>query len=212
MISHVIQRKSGMCAMFEFNAEGKVLGTAELKNNVTFGGSYRIVSCGRECTLSYDVKERLLGFGKNKADKKRVPYKILDVFGDSCGAIYEKRTDGFFFNRYNYYDVDLDGKTYTMYIVGLGNEGTKYPVYLGKKQVALIEKEVIIHDNLDHYTVYTIDDSFNFLAYLICLYVDARFYGNRGEVSPNKMEKSVTITYNKKVKRKYNEAFKRLCD
>lgn len=88
-----------------------------------------------------------------------------------CGYACKKKTDGNLLSRYKYYQVILDDQVYTIYCIGLGKEGVKYPVYTNNRQIALIEEKNISFNNNEEYYISTIEDNINsaiilFIGYL----------------------------------------------
>ena len=122
--------------------------------------------------------------------------------GNFCGAIYRKRTKGFF--GYYYFELHLNDKEYKFYEIGLGKQGIKIPVYVGEQQVALIEKDTHTANNLDSYNLSSVDGKTAQAASLFCVYYDFVRFGNHGEVSVNSKQVTYIYTGNKKLKEKYN--------
>ena len=208
MRGETTQTKSGFSASFQLILDGNQYGTAEIANNVTFGGSCRInLSNGSSYTLAYDTAERLSGIGKSAPNKNLIPYKIINSNNEKCGLISIKETGGFFLKRYSYCELTLNEITYTIYTVGLGKHGIKYPFYIGERQIAQVEKDVVVKDNLDTYKVYAVDEQAAFIAFLFSLHTDMVSASNRAQVVTSSVEKSYLITMNKELKQKYNPDF-----
>lgn len=209
MISEVVQTRSGISAELELRYGNQVISSAYAKNNITVGASCDIKRNNDTIYhLSYDLKERISSVSKKYKDKSHIPYKITDSKSELCGTVCYRMSEGFFLFRYSYYELSINNKTYNIYAIGLGKGGMKYPVYANSRQIALIEKECLVKDNLDKYTIYSVDESSNWIAWIFCSYLDMISYANRGEIAVKSNKISYTITTNKSLKSKYNPDFK----
>lgn len=211
MISNVRQTKSALSASFEIQVGSNVYGIADVKNNLTFGGACDIYIQGsRAYKISYDINERIASTVKTGTAKNRIPYMITGADGARLGSIRIKQSEGFFLTRYGYYEIQIWNKTYKMYSVGMGKDGMKYPIYDGDIQIALIEKECRVQNNLDNYQVYSLYDEYSDIAHILCLYIDMITYPNRGEIVTKSVQNNYKITTNKELKSKYDPNFKDL--
>lgn len=209
MISEIVQTKSGLSTELELRYDNKLVSSAYAKNNITVGASCDIKRNNDIIYhLSYDLKERISSVSKKYKDKSHIPYKIVDSNSELCGSICYRMSDGFFLLRYSYYELSMNNRTYDIYAVGMGKDGMKYPVYLNGRQVALVEKDCLVRNNLDNYTIYAVDESSNWIAWIFCSYLDMISYANRGKVAVKSTKVNYTITTNKELKNKYNPEFK----
>lgn len=208
MICDIVQTKSGFSAEFKMYVAGKQFSYAKLNNNVTFGGSWEFyIDEALTYKTQYKFREQMGNIGKKIEDKKFIPFEIYNGYGEQCGLIFQKETGGFFLSRYPYYEMQLNNLVYTLYAVGMGKEGMKFPIYREEKQVALIEKSYEVHNNLDQYRSYALTTDDNMAACLLCLYIDSLMYSNRGQVVQSSVQKTYKITTNKELKSKYNPDF-----
>ena len=197
----VQQTKSAIRADYDVMENGEVLYSATIPFNVK---GYKALF-SRSGQLAYTIERdviaslrRLSSGGEKVIDY----YSIKDCMGNTAGAIYRKRTKGFF--GYYFFELHLDGKEYKIYEIGLGKQGIKLPVYIGEQQIALIEKGTHTANNLDSYDLSAVDAKTAQISSLFCVYYDFMRFGNHGEVSVNSKQVTYVYTGNKKLKEKYN--------
>jgi len=208
MIFDVVQTFSGLSASYEARREEQPVGSAYLANNFLLGGSCDIAFLGEPYTLSYLPAQQVQSWFKPRVEKTGVPYQISKG-GQAVGSICVRISEGNFLSRFDYYVMELSGREYAMYPVGLGKEGMKYPVYSGNTQIALLEKDTVVRDHLDIYHVSALDETAGLVSFLFGLYLDMREFANRGEVAYASYEKSVCYTAKKRLREKYDPGFKK---
>lgn len=110
------------------------------------------------------------------------------------------------------YRVDLGGRRWTVYQVGLGRQGLKFPVYdEGERQIALLEKGVVVKDNLDSYDLFALDQTGILVSTLFGIYYDWKEFSNRGEYACRKTSATLVFTLKKSVKERYDPGFRDTC-
>lgn len=211
MICKLKQTSSGSSCTYEVESNGEIIATAVQENNITYTGGIKLfINNELKYQTKYDVNQRINDIGKKYYDKNLIPFKILDINNNECGLACIKEAQTSFFNRYSYTELSLNNEIYYMYCVGMGKEGLKYPIYKGNIQIALMEKENIVINNLDEYVIYMQDDNYLDVALLIALYVDTRFAANRGVYVSSSVHKTYSLTFNKELKSKYNPEYKNM--
>lgn len=130
-------------------------------------------------------------------------YEIFDCCGNKIGQVSSQGV-----KMFDYICVEYKNYTFNIYTVGLGSEGIKYPVYYNTQQVALIEKDCVVKNNLDEYSITSIDEFTGYIAYIAALFIDETAYANRGEKVKKSTQKYYLKTTNKELKAKYNPDFK----
>lgn len=209
MICEVIQRKSGFSVLFEINSNNTVIANAYLNNNIVFGGTWDYCENGTlKYRLVYKPLSQLSNIMKNAKDKVFVSYDIQNEREEVIGSVCQRQIGGNIFKRYEYFELKINNVSYQLYAVGMGKEGYKFPIYIDEEQVALIEKDNTIYNNLDSYKICAIDFSSNEVSCLYSLYIDALMFGNRGEKVLKSASISYNLTTNKVLKSKYNPQFK----
>lgn len=53
--------------------------------------------------------------------------------------------------------MKLNGMIFDLFPIGFGNEGSKSPIYNGNKQIAQIEKDCIVYNDLHNYRIFAED-------------------------------------------------------
>lgn len=143
---------------------------------------YGIENCNRSYTLSIN----------------RIP----------CGSVYLSRCKDGLFNYFCIYKLMLRDKQYEMYPIGMGKEGTKNPIYLGDRQIALIEKECVVIDDLHIYKIICTDSAHMLVSLIFSLYMYLICAFRPGEMAIKSVHKSITVTTSKRLKSKYDPKFR----
>lgn len=205
MLCELKQTVSALYAEFVLLAGGAPVGDALFPNNFLFGGPCVCHYYNTEYTLTYCPAPGH-NLSRSVQEREYVPYAIAQN-GAACGQICAKQTGGFL-SRYGYVAMDLFGMQYEMFEVGLGSEGIVWPIYLNGRQVAQLGKPTTVHNNLDEYEICALDRQSELAAYLMSLYLDARSYARRGQITAASVQKTFLLTTNKKLKAKYDPTFR----
>lgn len=207
MQGEIIQTISNLSANYRI-VEGKNdIGQAVLTNNFVRGGTFRFELFGKKYSMGYEPKAQIESWFRKKTDKEDVPY-FLYFCDEVCGKVAIRTSEGSIFSRYQYYGMEWKEHYYSMYEVGMGKDGIKYPIYDGDTQIALIEKDTTVYNNLDIYHVTATSEQNFTVASILGLYLDASSYAHRGEIVKQSVEKTYYLTTNKKLKAKYDPEFK----
>lgn len=208
MIFDIIQTVSNLSASYEARSGEQPIGSAHLANNFLLGGTCDCEFLGEPYSLSYLPIQQAASWLKPRQEKTGVPYQISRG-SQKAGDICVKLSDGGLLSRFEFFFMNLCGRSYCLYQIGLGKEGMKYPIYEGESQIALIEKNTTVHNRLDMYCVSALDSNAGLVSFLFCLYLDMKEFSNRGEVSFASVEKTYRYTTKKRLKAKYDPNFKR---
>lgn len=164
-----------------------------------------------EASITGEILEQRFGMNFGKLDDVEVshpfrPY-LLSENGIVDGMVYQTKYKGGVFKKFDYHQMKKGGITFDLFPIGFGNEGSKSPIYLGNKQIAQIEKECIVYNDLHDYRIYVKDDYASKIAifFTIYMYVNASF--KPGEKIVSSTVKVVSVTTNKLLKEKYNSEF-----
>lgn len=208
MVLNIVQTRSGVEASFEISSTDGVIATAAMTNNVTFGGTWLIAYKGTSFSMQYKRLAAVNNLSKKAEEKNHVSYGIVDSSGNIHGYISRRESTGSIFKRYEYIGMEYNGAQYSAYIIGLGKEGYRFPIYKGALQIAEIEKDCVVYDNLDRYTAYLTNDSYALETIMVCLYLDYMMFARRGEIPTQAVSKSFLRTTNKLVLEKFDPSFK----
>ena len=163
--------------------------------------------------LCHDSAERLRNMFKLDSSFVSNPFYIWDSNDESVGYVSGKLTKSFWGGGYWYYEYDFCGCRYLVYAIGMGREGIKIPIYdcnQDERQVALIEKDVVVRDNKDVYSIHAPTHEALEVAAVFNLYYDFVTFGNRNKLV-HKMKKVEYIHSPKVLKSKYDAEFKLKC-
>ena len=188
MILEMVQKSKDLfSAGFEIiNAEREVghvylqgkLGSMEAQisgvfNNVTINMSY-----GNESDLELKITSR--------------PYTIF-ISNLKDGVIYRARSKASIFKQFDFQQMIFKNTVYNLYPISFGKDGGKSPIYCGNEQIAQVNKDCIVYNDLHDYHIYAKDDYAAKIAVIFCIYM----YINAGYKPGEKVTKSVAKTYNK---------------
>lgn len=206
MVFDIVQTESNISAKYEVRKGNSVIGFAELRNNFIHGGTFVFDILGRTYEMVYEPLQQIGSWLRRAKEKTDVPYTVHEN-GELFGRISIKRSNGGLLKRYEYYSLETRSEAYDMYEIGLGKDGLKYPIYCGERQIALIEKDVTVYNNLDFYHISTSDDNAAIIATIFGMYLDASSYAHRGEFVKKSVETTYYLTTNSELKAKYDKNF-----
>jgi hypothetical protein len=204
MIISLIQRRSDIKYEYELIHKGNTICNSYIpitlfgrEINFVINGNlvYKIESC-----LTDDIKRIFNYYPVYKS------YLIKDGNDLVCGYIAIKQSSFWF--GYLYYEVMLNGGIYTVYEVGRGKEGLFLTIFQNKMQVAQIEKDILVKDYKDTYTIYLNRDTDMTPIILFNVLYDAIRWGNRGKYGYKSTKYNYVYTKNKFVNGTYNPNFK----
>ena len=156
----------------------------------------------------YDCVFRITYDRRLKSKETFRPYSILE-FDREIGSIFRAERKISLFKGYGFRQMNCCGNTYTMYAIGMGNEGLKLPIYCGDMQIAQIEKDCIVYNGLHNYRAYIEQDVLIKVVAWFCAYLYVTGPYAPGEKVISGKTKIVSTTTNKLLKEKYNPDFKK---
>lgn len=210
MISLLRQTISGKNATYVLERGGQTLCTAQAPVFFSSPGISLFRQGQPWLRITPDLGASLRTRTQNGA-RRTAPCAIADAGGTRIGSIAHMREGGLF-SAICYMELLLSGRVLRIYEVGLGKEGMKYPIYDGGAQVALIEKEPVVQNNLDAYTLCSLDESGELAALLTALFLDFHRYRNAGERVRGKTSVRYVYTRKKEILATYDPAFRLRCE
>lgn len=207
MQTTLVQTRSHISASYTTMRGDNVQYTAEIPlNQINLCSSVALYENGLFLySLRFDHKESLKNPGRTHPAINRAPFQLLNEHGETVGHIYVKRTGAFF--GYRYFNFLYLGLPYTIYEVGLGKQGIKIPIYHNQHQIALIEKDPVVYDNKDVYSIISTDAFAQRLAVVFAIYYDFVRFGNHGQYAYHSKKAQHLHSMNKTIKSKYDPAF-----
>ena len=206
MECQVRQVRSDLSAEFVILQGERAVGGAVFPQNFLVGGSCQCRFRGWDCELVYAPGPLGRNFGVPVEERTYMPYTIL-CGGEVWGGLCDRQVRTGLFSRYGYTALDLAGRSYQMYEVGLGKAGMVWPIWAGEGQAAQIFKAPRVENNLDVYQIRALDRESLRAAVVLCLYLDARSFARRGEIAIASVETQYVYTFNKALKARYDPGF-----
>lgn len=185
-------------ANFEIVSNDNILGSINIKGKL---GSMETSLTGIYNNIPFEL-EYIGGLFNKTKDRKFRPYQVI-VSKNIVGKIYQKDKKTGLFSKYSYNELIYDNKFYKEYNIGLGTE-SKCPIYLNDNQIAQIDIDTTIYNDLYNYKIYVKNNKDSLLPIIFACYM----YINSGFKPGIKAEKSITKYYiktkNKELNSKYN--------
>lgn len=184
-------------ANFEIVSDNNILGSINVKGKL---GSLEVSLNGTFNNIPFELKYRGGLFIKTK-NKKFRPYQIIKN-NDIVGEIYQTNKKIGLFSNYEYTELIYNNEIYKKYGIGLGTE-SKCPIYLNNIQVAQIDTEQVIHNDLHNYKIYVKNDNYSLVSIIIACYI----YINAGFKPGVEVKKSVVKYCNRTINKELNSKY-----
>lgn len=198
MLIEIIQKNKNLFeANFEIISNDNILGEINVKGKLE---SMEVSLNGIYNNIPFEFKYNGGVLFKTK-DKKYRPYQIIKN-NDTIGEIYQTNKKTGLFSNYDYNTLFYNNNIYNEYGVGLGNE-SKCPIYLNDIQVAQINKDSIVYNDLHNYKIYIKEDKYSFISIIFACYM----YINAGFKPGIEVKKSVVKYYNKTTNKELNSKY-----
>ena len=99
-------------------------------------------------------------FGKSDIIEMAHPFRpyIIDKNGVQNGIVYQTKFNGGLFKKFDYHQMKKAGITYDLFPIGLGTDGSKSPIYQDNSQIAQIEKDCVVYNDLHTYKIFAQDE------------------------------------------------------
>ncbi len=142
--------------------------------------------------------------------RDKVLYNIKKLNGDICGEIALKVVKRLLAG-YKYIQINFNAELLNCYEVEMSKEGKYICIYIGDRQVALIEKSKVVYDNMSSYKIYLKDEKYIQIVCLYVAYYDHATSANYDEFVYKSKKTSCEYSPNKDLRSKYNPEFKEQC-
>ena len=209
MYALLSQTRSNHSASYLLERDGQALATAE----APFSPSAPEIVLFRQGELWMRLVPDLRSSFQKTAGKGRwqtAPWKIFGRTGEAAGSLARIRV-GNLFSAYFYTELRLQGRVLQAYEIGLGKEGMRYPLYEGDVQLAQVEKDPAVRDNLDAYRLYSLDTFGELAAVLFSLYLDYQDFRSAGEYARGKRSVQYVYTRRKELLARFDPDFRSRC-
>lgn len=145
-------------------------------------------------------------FGSKLSD--RLSFKVFDgdnLIGNMVAAT--RKTGKWFFNGYSYYKVTFKNRYLECYQVGFGYKGLYVCIYENDQCIAIAEKEIVVKNYRDSYTVYMLNENDLDVVFPFIVYFDTIEFGDFLEVSLGSLNTTVLNSTNKQLIEKFDQSF-----
>lgn len=186
-----------------FSGNFEIIENEQVVGNISFNGKLSSMEVelngilfGKDFSLKC-VNEILTG-----SNKKFRPYNIIEN-NNIVGEVYQTEYKKHIFSKYDYIKCFYNQKEYNLYSIGLGEKGV-CSLYYNEEQIAQIEKDGIVYNDLHDYDIYSIDENSAFIAILVSCYMYVMACYKAGVKVKESVEKNYSKTTNKDLISKYN--------
>lgn len=128
----------------------------------------------------------------NWKDSYYRPY-LFEIDATRRGCVFKTEHVKNWFSRYDYHKMTVNGLDYQLYPIGYGKDGYRSPVYQDNTQIALVEKDAVVYNDLHTYAITATDEQNAFISILFCCYM----YAIGCYVPGEKVSQSVVKNFNK---------------
>ena len=196
-ISFVQQCKKLYAADFAVFHNGAAIGTLSMEGRLgSMEGEWSGTVMGRRISM-----KRCSGVPGFR------PYEI-SVDGRVAGNVSQIEVKTGLFSRHQYHQLQLEGCGYQLYAVGLGKRGGACSLYCDGRQLAEINRDPTVYNELYRYEIFAVDTDSAFVSILLCCYMYMLGCYRPGEVAVSSVRTHVTVTTNKALLAKYDPNFK----
>lgn len=202
MILQLIQnRKDLFAAQFEIRRGENVIGNVFLKGNA---GTNEAHIQGNFYEMNFEMKREKC---RNIEAKSFRPYVVRQENAE-IGAVYQTQHKLGIFKHVDFIQMTEKEKTYDLFPMSFGDEGGKCPVYCGQRQIAQIEKDCVVYNDLHEYQIFAEDEKSGFLALVFSLYMYVNACYKPGEKAYSSKSKTFSVTKEEYLLEKYSPYFK----
>lgn len=194
----IIELKQKNKELFEANFE--ILQNNNQIGNINIKG--KLGSMEVKATGVFSNQELELNY-KGERNGQYRPYNIT-IDKKEIGEIYQCNKKTGLFSSYDYIELLYNSKKYIEYSIGLGKEGGKLPIYLNDEQIAQIDTEAIIYDDLYNYKLYIMNNENALIAIIIACYNYINACFEPGVKQEKSIYKNYSKTFDKYLISKYN--------
>lgn len=178
----------------------KVVGTAEIPNGYQ---NYKIwIEYQKESKilLKFDFEKSLKLICNSQIRENYNVFEenslVGEIYFDRCGQSHVTN------RRCN---LQINGTVYEGFLVGLGENGLKIPVFTQEKQIGLIERACVVVDGKSAYEITATEEYIRVLV-IMALYIDAAGFNTWGRISKGRV-KTILTSKSPEILAKYNPRF-----
>ncbi len=156
----------------------------------------------------FDNNKFSLNYVNRKYNEKEISNPYIIINNNRAGTVYNPVNSNNIFNKTTHQKLTLDDSMYDCYNVGFGKEGVKKIIFYDDKQIALVEYDTLIHNELFNFNIYVEDSAAALITILFIIHSYTTSYFSYEDINFDKVKKVHSITLNKDIKIKYDPEFK----
>lgn len=179
------------------------IGKMEVRGSAgSIDGDWDIALLGQAITMTPERK-------KNLSRQAARPYEVT-ANGEACGCVCLAREKHGLFASFDYVTANLQNGIFNLYSI-LFDEGGKCPIYAGERQIAQIDKDNVVYDDLHSYHIFALNESIALIPTLFCAYLYVIGHFKPGVKVKSGYMKYCGKTTNKLLLEKYDAGFSKSC-
>lgn len=195
------ESKDFFSADFSIVRKEMPVGTAKFRGHLgSMEGGWDILFYNSGAELHYGSELKISEYNYR-------PYSIYKN-GNCVGNVYQTHEKLGIFKEIVYHRMNFNDNQYESYVIALGKEGIKYPIYCGNTQIALAEMEYKVYNDLYAFQISAINEEAALIAIMFCMYQYVIVYYKAGKKPVKSVSTTMEYTRNKQELAKYYPAFK----
>ncbi len=207
MLTEIVQiQKELNTADFVVEIDGQIYGEIHVDGDFVTGRGFVV---GNYNGTKFQLTPQTLGLIEN--GKKYKPHTI-NIDNKLVGGVYQTTVSTGLFSSMDYHYMNLYDKAYELYGIGLGKDGFANCLYWHDKQLAEINTDMVVYNDLHRYHIYTEKKEDVLLCILYCMYMYVLTAFLPGRKVVKSVEKHYLKSTNRKLLAKYNPDFKKKCE
>lgn len=165
--------------------------------------------CSRGISIEGDLfgNHFFMEFGPFDTDIQVFRKYIFKNDNGITGVVYQTKSKDNFFIKYDFIQMVTSNCVFNYYPISFGELGGKCPIYFNDRQVAQVDKDYIVYNDIHNYRIYAYNDFFAKIAVLFAVYSYANSYYKPGIKVKSSYCKYLFKTKNKLLLSKYNSNF-----
>ena len=186
-----------------FSANFEIIENNNIVGNISMEGKVGTMEVSLNGLL-YEKKFNLKCLSEIKTgnNKRFRPYNILEN-SNVIGQIYQTEFKRSIFSKYDYNKCFYKEQEYNLYSIGLGEKSVNV-LFKDNVQIAQIEKDGTIYNDLHNYNIYSIDRESTFISVLMSCYMYIIACYKPGLKITDSVKKVYSKTTNKDLISKYD--------
>lgn len=190
-----------------FSAQFMIERGAEKIGEVFVNGTAHSIEadiCGDFCGTGFEMGR---GKSRHMEGKAFRPY-VLRQNKLETGSVYQTQYKVGFLKKLDIDRLVKNGMVYDLFSIAFGDEGSKNLVYHGNHQIAQIEKECVVYNDLHHYQVFAEDENAGLISLIFSMYMYINACYKPGVKASESCSKTISVTKDPCLLEKYDPDFK----